>query len=63
MDPIIIGVGIGAALIAAIITFLVTKKNNAVIVGAAKQQADTLLKEAEAKGEVIKKDKRLLNRH
>jgi len=59
MDPIIIGVGIGAALIAAIITFLVTKKNNAVIVGAAKQQADTLLKEAEAKGEVIKKDKLL----
>lgn len=59
MDPIIIGVGIGAALITAIITFLVTKKNNAVIVGAAKQQADTLLKEAEAKGEVIKKDKLL----
>ncbi|HRE24728.1 MAG TPA: ribonuclease Y [Bacteroidia bacterium] len=49
----------GAALIAAIITFLVTKKNNAVIVGAVKQQADTLLKEAEAKGEVIKKDKLL----
>ncbi len=59
MDPIIIGVGIGAALIAAIITFLVTKKNNAVIVGAAQQQADTLIKEAEAKGEVIKKDKLL----
>ncbi|HMR45483.1 MAG TPA: ribonuclease Y [Bacteroidia bacterium] len=59
MDPIIIGVGIGAALIAAIITFLVTKKNNAAIVGAAQQQADTLIKEAEAKGEVIKKDKLL----
>lgn len=57
MEPITIGVAAGAAIVAALITFLVTKKNNAVIIKAAQEKADALVKEAEAKGEVIKKDK------
>ena len=57
MEPVTIGIAAGAAIVAALITFLVTKKNNAVIVKAAQEKADALIKEAEAKGEVIKKDK------
>ncbi len=57
MEPITIGIAASAAIVAALITFLVTKKNNAVIIKAAQEKADALIKEAEAKGEVIKKDK------
>ncbi|MBS1764562.1 MAG: ribonuclease Y [Bacteroidetes bacterium] len=59
MDPITIVIGIGAAVVAALITYLITRKNNAVIIQAAQEKADALIKEAEAKGEVIKKDKLL----
>jgi ribonuclease Y len=59
MDPIAIAIAAGAALLAAIVTYLVTKKNNAVIIKAAEEKAEAILKEAEAKGEVIKKDKML----
>lgn len=57
MDPITIAIGAGSAIAAALITYLITKKNNNLIVKAAQEKSDAIIKEAEAKSEVIKKDK------
>ena len=57
LDYILIAEIAGSAIIAALITWLVTRKSNASIEKIAKEKADAIIKEAETKGELIKKDK------
>jgi ribonuclease Y len=59
MDIVTIAIGAGSALLATLLTWLICRKNNAVIEKAAQEKAEGILKEAEAKAEVIKKDKLL----
>jgi ribonuclease Y len=59
MEPIIIIViaAIGAFIAGAVIAWLAVRKTNAGIEKAAQEKADIILKEAEAKAELVKKDK------
>lgn len=57
MDVMTIGMVAGAAVVAALLTWLVTRKGNNAVMQEAQTKADLLLKEAEAKAELLKKDK------
>ncbi len=57
LDYILIAEIGGAALLAALLTWLFASKSNKKIEAAASEKAAIILKEAEAKGELIKKDK------
>lgn len=59
MDPLIITIvtAVGCLLIGGAFTFFITSKSNKGKQEAAEQQAQSLLKEAEAKAEVVKNQK------
>ena len=57
MDVMLIAQIAGAAIVAAILTWFFVRKSNVAIEKVAKEKGDAILKEAEVKGELIKKDK------
>lgn len=48
---------VAGAVVGGLITFLITRKNNQTILAAAEEKASAILKEAQAKGEILLKDK------
>lgn len=54
---LIIIAAVAGLVIGGLIAYLVTKKNNQTIISAAEEKANALLKEAQAKGEILLKDK------
>lgn len=57
MEPISIILGLAGLTVGGILTFIVTRKSNNGIVGAAEEKAKAIVKEAESKGELYLKDK------
>ena len=53
----IIIAAVAGLVVGGLIAYLVTKKNNQTIIAAAEEKANALLKEAQAKGEILLKDK------
>jgi ribonuclease Y len=54
---LIIIAAVAGLVVGGLIAYLVTKKNNQTIIAAAEEKANALLKEAQAKGEILLKDK------